>query len=472
VLEVLLIDDEVDLREPLEELLREAGHSVRSSADGAAALDELRRRVYDVVISDIQLPKVDGLGVFRAVRKQAPTTEVILMTAFANVGQAVSALKEGAYDYLMKPFDPDELIVQLRRIDENRALRRELEKARGELSGRAGQSSLVGESPAVRRVTDMVKMVAQSDVPVLVTGESGTGKEVVARLIHEQSPRRSKPFVVVNCGALAENLIEAELFGHERGAFTGAVKKRDGRFKAADGGTLFLDEIAELPAAAQAKLLRVLQEGTFEPLGTNSSVSVDVRIISATHRNLPERIKTGQFREDLFYRVNVIQIQLPALRDRPGDLPLLLRHLLGRALPPGAAVPNVTPAAWACLAQYPFPGNVRELAHAVEHAMVLSGGKEIDMQHLPPSMADVGNDVSLGGVSGDAIQPLPAALREFELQYLRRALKAADNKRARAAEMLGISRKTLWEKLRNAGVEAEPDVDDDDAIAPQVVDHG
>ncbi|HEY4183713.1 MAG TPA: sigma-54 dependent transcriptional regulator [Polyangia bacterium] len=455
MLDVLLIDDELELREPLEEMLRDAGHNVQTASDGAEGMERVTRRVFDVVICDVRLPEVDGLTLFRTVRKQTPTTEFILMTAYADVGQAVSALKEGAYDYLMKPFDVDELLVQLRRIDENRALRRELEKVRGELSGRSPNVTLVGDSPVVRRVIEKTKMVASSDVPVLVTGESGTGKEVVARMIHSQSARRDKPFVVVNCGALAENLIEAELFGHERGAFTGAVKKRDGRFKAADGGTLFLDEIAELPLAAQAKLLRVLQEGTFEPIGTNTSVKVDVRIISATHRNLGERIKTMAFREDLFYRINVIEIQLPPLRDRPGDLPLLLRHFIQKFLAPGAAVPNISPAAWAALVQYGFPGNIRELSHAVEHALVLSGGKEIDVQHLPPTMAEGSATGPLAGPTSTVIRPLQTALREFELQYLRRALKAADGKRTRAAEILGISRKTLWEKLRYGGYNAD-----------------
>src|SRR6185295_6174138 len=274
--------------------------------------------------------------------------------------------------------------------------------------------ALVGQSPAMRRVTNLIDMVAGSDAPVLVSGESGTGKELVARMLHERSARHAKPFVVVNCGALTETLIEAELFGHERGAFTGAVKKRDGRFKAADGGTLFLDEIAELPAAAQAKLLRVLQEGTFEPLGTNTTVKVDVRIISATHRNLAERIKTGHFREDLFYRINVIQVQLPALRERPGDLPLLLRHFIQRFTPPGTEPPNVSPAAWATLVQYGFPGNVRELSHAVEHALVLSGGKEIDVQHLPATITDDGGHGALGTATPAAVRPLNVALREFE----------------------------------------------------------
>jgi DNA-binding NtrC family response regulator len=458
VLDILLIDDEPELRELLEEQLRDAGHKVQTAVDGRDGKDQLMRRVFDVVICDVRLPKIDGLTLLRYIRKEIPSTDVILMTAYADVAQAVSALKEGAYDYLTKPFDVDELLLQTRRMYENRSLRRELDKVRNELSGRKSETKLIGESPAIRRVMEMTRMVSQSDAPVMITGESGTGKEVVARLIHECSARRDKPFVAVNCGALAENLIEAELFGHERGAFTGAVKKRDGRFKAADGGVLFLDEIAELPAAAQAKLLRVLQEGTFEPLGTNTPVHSDVRIISATHRNLTERIKAGLFREDLFYRVNVIEIQLPPLRERPSDLPLLLRHFIHRLTPPGAQPPSISPAAWATLLQYGFPGNVRELSHAVEHAMVLSGGKEIGLPHLPAAIVETAMPTaSLSEGDHTAVRPLHVALREFEIQYLQRALKASEGKRSRTAAILGISRKTLWEKLRNNGLSVPDD---------------
>jgi two-component system response regulator AtoC len=451
VLDILIVDDEPELRELLDEQLREAGHRVQVASDGESGADKLSRQVFDVVICDVRLPRLDGRELLRRIRRDTPTTDVILMTAYSDVSQAVSALKEGAYDYLTKPFDIDELLLQVRRIGETRGLRRELESVKGELSERGSKNALVGDSPAIRRVQEMITMISQSDAPTMITGESGTGKEVVARLIHQRSARREKPFVAINCGALAENLIEAELFGHERGAFTGAVKKRDGRFKAADGGTLLLDEVAELPAAAQAKLLRVLQEGTFEPLGTNTPVRVDVRIVSATHRNLQERIRQGLFREDLYYRINVIEIQLPALRDRRGDLPLLLRHFLQRFTPPGVAAPSLSAAAWAAIVQHPFPGNVRELSHAVEHAMVLSGGREIDVAHLPPSMLgryvpEKRVDVVTPQV---ALRPLHLALRDFEHEYLLRALKATDGKRTRTAELLGISRKTLWEKLRN-----------------------
>ena len=451
MLDILLVDDEQGLRDVVEEQLVERGHHVETADDGAAGAECVKRRRFDVVICAVRLPQIDGLSLFRKISKEAPRTDVILMTAYAEVSQAVSALKEGAYAYLTKPFDMDELLVQVRRIDEVRSLRRELDTARTTLGDRPSSSILVGQVPAIRRIQEMVKMVAQSDAPTLITGESGTGKEVVARMVHEQSARRDKPFVAVNCGALAENLVEAELFGHERGAFTGALRKRDGRVKAADGGTLLLDEVAELPLPAQAKLLRVLQEGTVEPLGTHTPVRVDVRIISATHHNLQERIKAGLFREDLFYRLNVLELQMPPLRERLGDLPLLVNHFLARMTPAGAASPTLSPAAWAALSQYAFPGNVRELSHAIEHAMVLSGGKEIGVQHLPQGMVNSNGaeprDLALP--SNDDIRPLQAAVRDFEHAYLLRALRATEGKRARTAELLGISRKTLWEKLRS-----------------------
>jgi DNA-binding NtrC family response regulator len=396
---------------------------------------------------------MDGLSALPRLRQLAPEAAVIVVTAFGTLPTAVQAVSGGACDYLAKPFDLDQALGA---IDRALARRPALPPAAPPL---ASSEDLIGASPAMQQVFKRIALVAPNDACVLITGESGTGKEVVARMIHDWSPRHEKPFVAVNCGALAENLIEAELFGHEKGAFTGAVKKRDGRFKAADGGTLFLDEVAELPAAAQAKLLRVLQGGTFEPLGTNLSLRVDVRILSATHRNLPERIKAGLFREDLYYRINVIEIPLPALRERPGDLPLLLRHFVERFTPTGAVAPTISPAAWATLLQYDFPGNVRELSHAVEHAIVLSGGKEIDIQHLPPGLTGAGRSTqSLTSSSGSddgataPVRPLHLALREFEQQYLQRALKAGDGKRNRTAAMLGISRKTLWEKLRTSGI--------------------
>jgi DNA-binding NtrC family response regulator len=449
----ILIVDAPDLRGVLEAKLTEAGHRVQTAADGSTGAEHIKKRLFDVAICDVNLPQMNGLSVFRLFRKEAPSTAVILMTACSSVTQAVSAIKEGAHDYLTKPFDLHELLLKVRRIDEMRGLRRGLETAlsdEGALGNHGSPSNLIGQSPGIRRVQEMIKLVARSDARTLITGESGTGKEVVARMIHEQSSRRDKPFIAVNCGALAENLVEAELFGHERGAFTGAVQKRDGRFKAADGGTLLLDEVAELPLPAQAKLLRVLQEGVVEPLGTNTAVRVDVRIISATHRNLLDRTRTGSFREDLFYRINVIELQLPTLRDRPGDNALLVNHFLARFTPKGAPTPSISPAAWVCLSQYPFPGNVRELSHAIEHALVLSDGKEIGVQHLPASIVSASSPVEREQLEApsNAIRPLQAAISDFEHAYVLRALHATQGKRARTAELLGISRKTLWEKLR------------------------
>jgi transcriptional regulator with PAS, ATPase and Fis domain len=298
------------------------------------------------------------------------------------------------------------------------------------------------------RLMDRVNTIATSHAPVLLQGESGTGKELVARALHDRGARHGKPFIAVNCAAFPDTLLEAELFGHERGAFTGAVRRRDGRFRAAHGGTLLLDEVAEMSLPAQAKLLRVLQEGSIEPLGTNESVRVDVRVISATHRNLKENITTGLFREDLYYRLNVLNIDIPPLRDRKGDLPLLAQYFVKKFTKPGASPPRVSPAAWRALTEFPFPGNVRQLGHAIEHAMVLANGTDIDVRHLPRDIAHV--DEALRTTT-TVPRPLGTAMKEFEREYIQRALAQADGKRTLAAEILGISRKNLWEKLRMHG---------------------
>jgi DNA-binding NtrC family response regulator len=459
--EILLIDDEPDLRGALLEVLKEAGHAVTEVGDGLAAAELMGGKAFDVILSDVRLPGMDGLKLLSLARREAPLTDFILMTAFADVGEAVAALKEGASDYLTKPFDVDELLHHMARIDSTRSMRRELTEARRALSARPGHNQLVGNSAQMMKIRSRLEMIAPSDAATLIAGESGTGKELVAQMIHERSPRAGRPFVVVNCAAFPDTLIEAELFGFERGAFTGAVKKREGRFRAADGGTLFLDEIAELPLPAQAKLLRVLQDGTVEPLGTDQSVKVDVRIVSATHRNLREHVAQGLFREDLFYRINVLDVALPPLREREGDLPLLIEFFLqGFAKTDGSGtrlVPTLSADAYAALSAYRFPGNVRELGHAIEHAAVLAGYGEITLDHLPAVVAEEAPSgptvVALPTAAPDgvreAVPPLAAAIREFEKGHLRRALAATGGKRVKAAEMLGISRKSLWEKLRS-----------------------
>jgi DNA-binding NtrC family response regulator len=388
------------------------------------------------------------------------------MTGYGEVRDAVSALKAGAVDYLTKPFEIDELLHHISRIDTSQAMRRELAEARRALSIQGEGTRLVGQSSVIEKVRSRIEVIARSDAPALIFGESGTGKELVARMLHEGSARAAKPFVAVNCAAFPETLIESELFGYERGAFTGAASRREGRFRAADGGTLFLDEIAELPLPAQAKLLRVLEDGSFEPLGSDQAIKVDVRIVTATHRKLRDEVAEGRFREDLFYRINVIDIALPPLRERDGDLPLLIDFFLrghtktdvtGQKLRP-----TLSAEAYAALAAYPFPGNVRELDHAIEHAAVLAGRGEIALDHLPRPIAEAPRTpprpelrLAAGDPVPEGVLPLSEATREFEKRHLRRALEASDFRRGRTAERLGISRKCLWEKLRRYEIEDE-----------------
>lgn len=449
-LEILLADDEPSIRLTVADALEDMGHVVTQCADGAEAIEEIERRNFDVVISDIRMPKADGIAVFERVRARSPGTDVILMTAYAAVNDAVEAMKEGASDYLTKPFDIDEIRLRIARLHQKRKLEQELDQARAQLAAKDPGQIIIGRSSTMVRLLDLVETIAVSDAPVLITGESGTGKELVAKTIHNLSDRSSANFVAVNCAAFPETLLEAELFGHERGAFTGAVKSREGRFQAAHGGTLFLDEIGEIPPMAQAKLLRVLQEGVVEPLGTNRPIEVDVRVLSATHRNLKQRIKDGQFREDLYYRLNVLDVPIPPLRDRQGDLPILVEHFLRRLTPSTREVPSISPRAWAALSEYAFPGNVRELEHAIQRAVVLCRGREIDAGHLPEDIAGVPTlEANLDQPVGPSLRPLSVAMKEFEKAYLERALEEAEGKKARAAEILGISRKNLWEKLRS-----------------------
>ena len=457
MLKILLVEDDPDVRATVADALRSARYTVEEASDGQNAIDRATASAFDVVITDVRLPSAGGLDIFRAVRRASPATEVILMTSYAAVGDAVEALKAGAYDYLTKPFDLDELVLRVGGIAKKRALVRELEEARARLAG-STDADIVTDSPAMLRLLDRIDTIAPSDASVLLSGESGTGKELVARRVHARSPRASAPFVAINCGAFPETLIEAELFGYERGAFTGAVKRRAGRFKAAHGGTLFLDEIGEMPLAAQAKLLRAVQSGIIEPLGTNESERVEVRIVSATNRDLRRAIAEGRFREDLFYRLNVVGVHLPPLRERRGDLPVLLHHFLTRFIPAGARVPEVSVGAWQALSVYPFPGNVRELEHAIKHAVVLSRGGSIEREHLPDDIVKVGATAVRGS---STIGPLAQVLKQAEREHLLKALAISEGKRSRAAELLGISRKNLWEKLRAHGI-SDSDFDDAD----------
>ncbi len=377
MLKVLVVEDEPDLCSLIADALLDEGHQVVCAKDGAEAMTAASAATFDSLLADIRLPKVDGLTLFRWMRSESPDTDAIVMTGNAAVGDAVTVLKEGAFDYLTKPINLDELGIQLQRLAAFRSLRRDVAALRTELEGApVNRDRLVGHSPGMLKLVKRMDAIAPSDAAVVITGESGTGKELVARALHEGGGRRSKPFVAVNCAAFPDTLIEAELFGHERGAFTGATNRREGRFKAADGGTLFLDEVAELSQAAQAKLLRVLQEGTIEPLGSNDTVKVDVRIISATHRDLRARIAEGLFREDLYYRINTLDLEIPPLRSRGDDLALLVQHFIRRFSNPARPTEGITWRAWNALAAHPFPGNVRELMHTIQHAVLLSAGAQ------------------------------------------------------------------------------------------------
>jgi len=458
MLKVLVVEDEQDLCDLIAETLLEEGYEVVCARDGAEAMAAASASEFDLVLADIRLPKMDGLTLFRQLRAERPDTDVIVMTGNAAVADAVAVLKEGAFDYLTKPVNLDELGIQLKRLATFRSLRQDVAAARTELrESTSSRDQLVGHSEGMLRLVKRMEAIAHSDAAVVITGESGTGKELVARALHEGGGRRSKAFVAVNCAAFPDTLIEAELFGYERGAFTDATTRRDGRFKAAHGGTLFLDEVAELSQAAQAKLLRVLQEGTIEPLGSNDPIKVDVRIISATHRDLRKRIVEGLFREDLYYRINTLDLEVPPLRARGGDLAVLVQHFIRRFSNPRRPTDGITWRAWNALSAHPFPGNVRELMHTIQHAVLLSTGGKIDLEHLPSAIR--GEVSSVARPQAAVMAPLSSAAKQFERAYLIRTLAEFEGHKSKAAESLGISRKNLWEKLKVHGITAPRDGD-------------
>lgn len=456
-MKVLVIDDEPTLKLAVAARLRQVGHEVLTAGGGSQGVEIVAREPVDVVLTDVHMPGLTGLDVLDRLQQHAPSTAVMLMTGSSDVRDAVRALQDGAVDYLAKPLDLDELCWRLERIDEKRQLHADLREARAQLN--AASSRLVGQSAPFRQVIEQIDIFARSSAPVLIVGESGTGKELLAHRVHQMSARSNARFTPINCAALPESLVESELFGAERGAFTGANRRRRGRFQLADGGTIFLDEVAELPLTAQAKLLRVLQEGTVEPLGADRSVQIDVRIVSATHRDLEQRVADRLFREDLYYRLNVLNVRVPPLRRRLADLLLLVEHFIQKKTGGGGAV-GLTPAAWTALRSHDFPGNVRELEHAIEYAVVVSKGAPIDIQHLPESITGqrrTALPISVVPVepAEEPLEPLRAAAARWERAYLVRAVRAAGGRRGAAASLLGISRKSLWQKLKAYEVSAD-----------------
>jgi two-component system response regulator FlrC len=441
---VLVVDDEEGIRTFIAEVLEGQGLHVTLADDGERAASILERQTFHLLVTDLRMPRMDGMALLRKTRSEHPGTEVIVLTAHGTVASAVEAMKLGAFDYLTKPLSgPDELRLVVSRALERRRLHDDRQQARTQAPAPV---RLVARDPAMAEVAEQIRKVAPTDATVLVLGESGTGKEVVARQIHFESGRRDRPFVAVNCGALSETLLESEMFGHEKGAFTGAVGMHRGRFELADGGTLFLDEVAELKPGLQVKLLRVLEERRFERVGGVRTIEVDLRLIAATNRDLDAEMRAGRFREDLFHRLAVFPLRLPPLRERPLDVPLLAGDLLARiASRSGKAVLRLDDGAMASIQAYAWPGNVRELANVLERAAILCDGEEI-------SSGDLGLGTRLGSGATSGVL-LGGTLEDLEKEAIRRVLAANGGHRKKTAAQLGIGLRTLYDKLKGYGLE-------------------
>ena len=453
---LLLVDDELSNLESLARIFEREGMTVLTAPDGREALEILRKQRIDVLLTDLMMPGITGVDLLKAVRSISPETEVILMTAYGTVETAVEAMKEGAYDFITKPLKRAQVVRVVKKalekqllLVENRLLRVQLEQER--------RRPIVGQSLAMRRTLEVITQAAPSAATVLLLGDSGTGKELLARQIHDLSPRAGRPFVPVNCAAIPEGILEAELFGYEKGAFTGAVVRRDGRFAHADGGTLFLDEIGEISPSVQVKLLRVLQEGEIERLGGKSQ-KIEIRLVAATNKDLRRAVAEGRFREDLYYRLNVIAVHVPPLRDRRDDIPLLADHFLGRFRQKNnKPVQGFTRAALDVLSDYDWPGNVRELENAVERAVVLSKASVIDVEDLPRELRSGGALVHAGAGRSLAIE-IGTPLEEIEMRVINETLKHTRGDKRLAAQLLGIATRTIYRKLdRSSGPHAEAD---------------
>ncbi len=447
---ILVVDDEPPQLELIGGFLKKQGFEVTLAESGEKALQRFRREFFDLVLTDQRMPNLSGLDLLKAVRAVNPETPVIVVTAYGSIETAVSAIKAGATDYLTKPLNLDELLHRIEKVREHHRLVLENRDLREELGERHRIEGIIGESGRMLEVFSLVRRVAPSEATVLIRGESGTGKELIAKAIHFASPRSSGPLVKVNCAALPETLLESELFGHEKGAFTGALATRKGRFEVASGGTLFLDEIGDLPTHLQAKLLRVLQEREFERVGSSLPISVDVRILAATHRDLERLLKAGQFRDDLYYRLNVVTIVLPPLRERRQDLPLFMDHLLRVfAEKNGKKIRGFTSEAREALLRYDYPGNVRELENIIERASVITRGDVIGRADLPISIQEP--EVEESSSKTD----LPVVVERLERRLIREALDRSGGVQTRAAEQLGITERALRYKLKKYGFQGE-----------------
>jgi two-component system response regulator AtoC len=449
--EMLVVDDDARMRELVTKVLAREGYSVRPLARGQDVMQALEEGPAELVISDIRMPEMDGLTLLQEVKRVAPETSVLLMTAFGSIDTAVQAIKAGAYDYLTKPFKMDELIVVVRRAMEERRLRAEVQALREEVSTKYNFTNILGKSKPMQDLFALIRKVAGSRTTVLVQGRSGTGKELVAKAIHYNSPRRDHPLVTINCSAIPRDLLESELFGHVKGAFTGAIAHKRGLFEESDGGSLFLDEIGELNPELQVKLLRVIQEHEIRRVGDTRTISVDVRLIAATNRDLVQAVKEGLFREDLYYRLNVIPITLPDLKDRADDIPLLATHFLTKygqeADPP---IDGISKEALRLLLEYDWPGNVRELENVIERAVILGRGPQILPEDLPAHLHTHPTRVPYQSKAASAHRP---TLEDLERDYIATVLLETRWHQLRAAHILGIDRRTLYRKIRTYGLQ-------------------
>ncbi len=451
---ILVVDDEKNTREGLARALRR-NYDVVLAEQGARALELLAENSVDVMLSDVRMPGMDGLTLMQRALARTPPPVCILLTAYGNVETAVEAMKRGAYDFLTKPVHLDRLDLLLQRALRDREMESENRNLREQLDSKFGLERIVGQSPSMQEVFDTIRQVGPSRSTVLIQGESGTGKELVAHAIHRLSAQAHGPFVAVHCAALSQNLLESELFGHEKGAFTGAVEKRRGRFELADGGTLFLDEVSEIDPGIQVKILRVLEERQFERVGGQETLDVDVRLVAATNRDLKKMVDEGKFREDLFYRLYVVVVHLPPVRERAGDIPLLVQHYLKEvARENEKPVTAITPDAMDLLSSYAWPGNVREIRNVVERMVVLARGDKLTVRDIPAAIKEASHHHALPASVADL------SLQEAEKQMIIGALKAHSGNRTQAATQLGISRRTLHRKLNEYGLREPEEADE------------
>ncbi|QTA80295.1 Two component system response regulator, sigma54-specific [Desulfonema limicola] len=453
---ILIVDDDSGHRITLETIIKSWGYRTESAADGTEAVEKVQEKAFDLILMDVRMAVMSGIEALKKIKIYNPAIPILIMTAYSSVESAVEALKAGAYDYLTKPLDFDVLKLSIERACEHAGLKEENRNLREKLGSAFDLGNIIGKSQPMKDLNAMISMIAPSEATVLITGESGTGKELAARSVHYNSSRKDHSLITVNCAALAETLLESELFGHEKGAFTGADRSREGRFMQADKGTIFLDEVGEMPPMMQAKLLRVIQEGEIQRVGSDKPITVDVRILAATNKNLQEEVESGSFREDLFYRLNVVALKIPALRERMDDIPLLANHFTKKyAEKNRKQVKGITPFAMDMLLKYHWPGNVRELENAMERAVILLPGEYISEKELPLSITQsYAQEHGIETLENKFIQhslsaQMPKSLEDIEKQAILTALETAGGNKSEAARILGINRKTLHKKLKN-----------------------